>query len=310
MKKSLVIGLAIGLVSVVASSAFAGKSATLGLPTAGGVTGQKNFGGKGIVGTSHDLSNVGNTTAGAAARGYAGGANGDTQSRICVYCHHPHNAYAADNTNGSGAAQTGGRTGAVAAIGSYSPLWNRQMSTQSFVGYNNGIMMGNSTVTGSDKRHALNAGTSGTTSGSGTSITGVSLLCMSCHDGVVAMSAYSVVTGSTGQNSAAGMAIGSSAGFKGNMNNHHPMGFSYAAVQNDDAEIADESTIMVPDDGQTGQTSITGKTRIGDLLYGANKTMECVTCHDVHNTANQTNAERFLWRSNNKSNFCLTCHLK
>jgi predicted CXXCH cytochrome family protein len=71
-------------------------------------------------------------------------------------------------------------------------------------------------------------------------------------------------------------------------------------VQAADQEIAGTSTVMVPANGTT----------IGDLLYGATRTMECVTCHDVHNTANQPGAERFLWRSDNKSNFCLTCHLK
>ncbi len=291
MKKTLVVGLAIGLVSLAATAAFAGKSADLGTFTHTSNGTEKNVGGTGIVGSSHDLSNVGGLTGSIIAVGLTG--VGDTQSRICVFCHHPHNAM-----SGEGA---GGRSGTQNDGLSYSPLWNRELSTQTFTGYNNGIMMGATAINGTDARHALNAADA---AAGGTHIAGVSLLCMSCHDGVVAMNAYSVTTGSTsGAGNTAGtnaVPISGTAAFAGNMNNHHPMGFSYAVVQDADAEIAAENVNMVP-----GST-----TTIGDLLYGANDTMECVTCHDVHNTANQAGAERFLWRTNDKSNFCLTCHLK
>ncbi|MDD5757483.1 MAG: cytochrome c3 family protein [Desulfobulbaceae bacterium] len=255
MKKTLLVGLAIGVVSLAASSAFA-KSSDGGLVTGTGT------GGTGIVGTKHDL-----------------GATGDAQSRICVFCHHPHNALKANQGSG------------VTAVGAYSPLWNRNMSTLTFTAYNNGNMMGNA----STSQHTLNAGSN--------ALSGVSLLCMSCHDGVVALDAYSQHSGSTlnkGANTANGNITGSAAfgGGTGDMSNHHPMGFVYATVQSADNEIASPNTIMVPN------TTVT----IGSLLNGGK--MECVTCHDVHNTANQANAERFLWRTNNKSNFCLTCHLK
>lgn len=289
MKKTLVVGLAIGLVSL-ASAAFAGPS-TPTTPPDPGYTGQKNTGGAGIVGSSHDLSNVGGTTASETSANFAGldaGVAGDKQSRICVYCHHPHNA----RIQGSSEGPTGDEM-------EYSPLWNRQMSDRNFTGYNNGIMMG---TADSQQQHMLNASTPGN---GGTAIGGVSLLCMSCHDGVVAMNAYSSNnadggTGSSNVLNAAGSAISGTAAFTTNLNNHHPMGFSYVAVQADDNEIAATDVEMVPGMG----------VNIGDLLYGADNTMECVTCHDVHNTANQEGAERFLWRSNNESNFCLTCHLK
>jgi hypothetical protein len=290
MKKTVLVGLAIGLASLAATAAFAGKSADGG-DVAQGYTGQKNTGAAGIVNSSHDLS--GTTGAGRTAATIASGTDGvvaDVQSRICVYCHHPHNAYSATGATG------GGRTGAVAAIGAYSPLWNRQMSTKNFVPYNNGSMMGN-LAGNSNKQHALNAAqvTNGTAE-----LAGVSLLCMSCHDGVVGMNAYSVVTGSTlgAGNNTVVRAITSSAGFAGDMNNHHPMGFNYDAVQALDNEIAASSTLMVRNSTVT----------ISSLLDGGR--MECVTCHDVHNTANRAGAERFLWTSNNRSNFCLTCHLK
>jgi hypothetical protein len=296
MKKTLLVGLAIGLVSLAATSVFAGKSATLNIPAQGGVAGQKNVGGAGIVGSSHDLSNVGNLAGSLASATIASGAGpvaSDSQSRICVYCHHPHNSMAASTMPGG-----------------YSPLWNRELSTKTFAAYDNGGF------TSTDKSHGLNAVFTHTTG-----LSGVSLLCMSCHDGVVAMNAYSVSTGSVKTGTQAQNAITSSAGFSGrggasDMSNHHPMGFNYANVAAIDNEIAQPTTPMVP----TGLTQaggdfklVTTGVTIGELLDGTGGTtgqMECVTCHDVHNTQNAPGAERFLWRSNNNSNFCLTCHLK
>ena len=302
MKKTLVLGLAVGLVSM-AASAFAGPSAPMAIPTAGGFQGQLNYGGNGIVGSSHDMSNVAGTVGtGSANTGLLTGSNPDVQKRICVYCHHPHNAMASAGRTGYTAGAKGTGSSYVGTL-TYSPLWNRTLSTVSFTGYSNGIMMGSASVAGSDKRHALNAADP---AAGGTSISGVSLLCMSCHDGVTALNAYSQTTGVQDENSAPttlGNTLSSTnyqGGFKGDMNNHHPMGFQYKVVQAVDAEIADPNTVMVPGTSTT----------IADLLYGVNGTLECVTCHDVHNTQNEKGAERFLWRSDNQSNFCLTCHLK
>lgn len=289
MKKTLVLGVIIGLVSTMAATAaIAGQSADMGLVTHTPLAGDKNIGGTGIVGSSHDLSNVGNKPGSQASSMFTNG--GDNQMRICVYCHHPHNALAAIGNLGS-------RDGATVGVLEHSPLWNRNLSTTAFAGYDNGSMMGASSVNGTDKRHALNAHDAG----GGTHVGGVSLLCMSCHDGVVAMNTYSQTTGSAlNAGDGGGSAIVSTAGFRGNMNNHHPMGFNYDNVQAVDQEIAASTVVMVPGTGIT----------IGDLLYGPTGTLECVTCHDVHNVGNQAGAERFLWRTNDRSNFCLTCHLK
>lgn len=311
MKKTLVIGLALGLVSATAAFAVDNRPADVkagSLPAQGCDGGaewncgqQKNYGGMGIVGSSHDMANVGGSVSGVMDLGRPAPSGTvattltsvDAQKRICVYCHHPHNAVSAE---GAGAP-------------SYSPLWNRRASAaRAYTGYNNGAMMaGADAQSASDKRHALNAAVAG----GGVGINGVSLLCMSCHDGSTAMSAYSLANpdGGTGSeyNSPTGaptnsIAVSATSSFEGNMNNHHPMGFKYAAVQAVDQEIAPTNTIMVPATGVD----------IKGLLYGngVDATMECVTCHDVHNTANQPGAERFLWRSDNYSNFCLTCHLK
>ncbi len=294
MKKSLILGLALGL------TAFSTQAMAAASPDRGDVTPSlakeagiiKNYGGEGIVGSSHDLSydpnytytngsynNTGankNFTAGVGA----GSGNADVQKRICIYCHHPHNSYKPSDININ-----------------YSPLWNREMSETTFKGYTNGLDNTVIADSASDKRHNLNAADEG----GGTSIAGISLLCMSCHDGVVAMNAYSINSGSNdgqGNDAQGGTLGGRTSGFSGDMSNHHPMGFDYQAVQTADAEIAATNTALVPG----------GSVRISDVL--SNGKMECVTCHDVHNTANQPGAERFLWRTNDYSNFCLTCHLK
>jgi predicted CXXCH cytochrome family protein len=257
MKKTLLIGMAVGLVAL-ASSAFAA-----------------NVGGAGIVGTSHDMGD--NTTAGAGGTFVGNNAgNQDPQGRICVFCHHPHNALKPGQVTG------------------YSPLWNRQTATAAIPGYNNGNMMGNA----STPQHTLNA--------TGTKVASVSLLCMSCHDGVTALNAYSHNTsnGTTsgsdeGGATATGLNLsGYTSGFSAtDMSNHHPMGFVWADVEKADKEIA------------VSTTTFAGTTvAIADVLVDGK--MECVTCHDVHNTANQSGAERFLWTSDDKSAFCLTCHLK
>ena len=224
-------------------------------------TWQFNNGGTGIQNSSHDLSD------GASDFGAV-----DGQARICVFCHHPHNT-----TSGS------------TIDGGYSPLWNRAMSSTTFNAYNNGNMMGSlSTID-----HTMN----GTPA-----FGGVSLLCMSCHDGVLGMNAYSQSGNGTGSSGGSaqpdGSNITSSAGFVGDMSNHHPIGMNYAAVAAVDGEIADPTA-----------TFFGAGVTIGDVMDG-NGDMQCVSCHDVHNSLNETGAERFLWTSNNRSAFCLVCHLK
>ncbi len=233
---------------------------------------QKNTGGSGITNSSHDLGTGG---------GYS--TQGDAQGRICVFCHHPHHTIRASD----------GET-------AYSPLWNRTMPTSTFTAYSNGNMMGDA----SSPQHTMN----GTVS-----VGAVSLLCMSCHDGVTALNAYSENTTTTGTYGTAG-GTGSAGATSGTANylntnanlgtdlsNHHPIGMTWDYPTLDDEIAADTAEWKNADGSNLGF-------QIDDVLSGGK--MECVTCHDVHNTKNETGAERFLWVSNNDSKFCLTCHLK
>ena len=47
------------------------------------------------------------------------------------------------------------------------------------------------------------------------------------------------------------------------------------------------------------------------MLFGTagSRTMECASCHDVHNTASASN-QNLLLISNTASALCLTCHNK
>jgi len=192
--------------------------------------------------------------------------------RICIYCHAPHNTV---------------KPGDAAGIG-YIPLWNHEVTSQVYAMYSNG------TNDPSDPNHVSKAQellVGKNRPG------GVSRLCLSCHDGTVSTNAYGFYAASSKHTGADASVVGTmyEIGGSNNLANHHPIGFNYDAVQVTDDEIAVKTTVMAPG------------VRIADLLWVGN--MECTTCHDVHNTKNP-GAEKFLWKSDAGSEFCMTCHLK
>ena len=114
--------------------------------------------------------------------------------------------------------------------------------------------------------------------------TGVSLLCLSCHDGTVALDSFGGATGTS--------FIGGGANFGTDLSNDHPIAISYAA-----------DTTLAPD---TNPSGITGGTTIAaDMLFSGN--VECASCHDVHNSSGEN---ALLVKSNAASALCQTCHAK
>jgi predicted CXXCH cytochrome family protein len=230
--------------------------------------------GAGINGTAHDLS-----IPGANGMNYAA-VPADSQTRICIFCHAPHNTYRLSTA-------TGGLGPVAPAAFDYLPLWNHDLTgfTTSFTMYTNG--------TGGPQvgPKALNA-TFGATPG------GSSLLCLSCHDGSIAVNSYgnsaqiasSVSTGTTF------MTPQYQIGTNGYLGNHHPIGFNYDDVQAVDTDIRSADTAM-----------LTPTTYVRDHLD--NSDVECATCHSVHNKGN-TGPNALLWRSDQNSELCLTCHDK
>jgi predicted CXXCH cytochrome family protein len=207
----------------------------------------------------------------------------DTLARICIYCHAPHNTYKLDVANGGPGVGVGAGPDAGAAY-DYLPLWNHDLSALTYTMYDNGPGAPNS------GDHASQAKLLGMTPGS------TSLLCLSCHDGSVAVNSWGNAaqrTHSTGTDLISTTYV---IGKNGYLGNHHPIGFDYDGVQAGDTEIRSADVAM-----------LTPTKFVRDFLYGGNR-MECGTCHSVHNKGNA--GEALLWRSDMNSELCLTCHNK
>lgn len=118
---------------------------------------------------------------------------------------------------------------------------------------------------------------------------GVSKLCLSCHDGTVAIDSYGAHVGTDKLVAGDGAYIGT------DLSNDHPISFTYdAALATTDGELA------TPSGGTVGISA----TKLP--LFGTK--LECATCHDVHNGPGATGA--LLRMSNSGSALCLNCHVK
>jgi predicted CXXCH cytochrome family protein len=175
---------------------------------------------------------------------------------ICVYCHTPHGA------------QSGAATTAAGSV----PLWNR--ATNATTSYQ--IYAGPGTLNAS-------VGQPG----------GVSLACLSCHDGSTAIDAYGGQTATrrtaiSGNVSATGLITGSPL-IGTDLRNDHPIGFAYNAA------------LVTADGGLKAPDSL-----VGVKLFGADTKMECASCHSVHDDT----FKPFLRVSNTTSGLCLACHNK
>lgn len=162
------------------------------------------------------------------------------------------------------------------------PLWNHTLSGQGTYG-----------VYGSTTLNAVPVDVGG-----GTSATN---LCLSCHDGTIAVgSQYNPQNGVTLGYVAAGAGNVSGTGFiTGNplvgtdLTNDHPVNFTYnAALVTADAA-----------GGPSGLNDPTGALVVALLRGGM---VQCSSCHNPHD--NQFGA--FLVKSNVGSALCVTCHIK
>lgn len=113
---------------------------------------------------------------------------------------------------------------------------------------------------------------------------GVSKLCLSCHDGTVALDSFGGATGST--------FITGTDNLGTDLSNDHPISFTYPST---DTGLFDPTTT----------SSGLGSTISADLLVGGK--VECSSCHDVHN---KYNLSYLLKISNAGSALCLVCHNK
>jgi len=249
----------------------------LGSPAGAGVAP-----GTGVVASSHDLSANGAYT------------SGDTLNRVCIYCHAPHNAYKLSQANGGPAnANIGGGPQASDAF-DYLPLWNHTLQANTAYSM---YYAGPGAPADPNSPHAQQT--------LGNQVPGsVSLLCLSCHDGSVAVNSYGNTSQPLNSQGPATKFIGAGyvIGKDQYLGNHHPIGFDYNAVAGIDTNIV-----------ASGTADFGGAGKVKDHLFssvvtGSTATMECATCHSVHNKDNT--GESFLWKSDMGSALCLTCHKK
>lgn len=150
------------------------------------------------------------------------------------------------------------------------PLWNHEVTQKQFIPYSSPTM-------------DASVGQPG----------GASRLCLSCHDGTVAVDSYG---GRQGTIPLAGdLAVGAD-----ELNNDHPVSFLY-----DDQLAQADGELFPPSSTPSGL----GGTIQHDLLIGGN--LECSSCHDVHNgPAAAAVGDSLLVVSQIQSRLCLTCHNK
>jgi predicted CXXCH cytochrome family protein len=174
-----------------------------------------------------------------------------SETQPCVFCHTPHNS--------SPALQ----------------LWNRPASSVTYTTY------GSSTF-----QSGQASGTFNTMPGrSAGQPTGSSRLCLSCHDGTIAL-------GATLNNGTIAMSGGTfvpaTASVGTDLSNDHPVSFARAGTN---IEVVDPP----PSDAVK--------------LEAGTSYVQCVSCHDPHSErAGDAVSGKFLVKSNARSGVCATCH--
>ncbi len=147
------------------------------------------------------------------------------------------------------------------------PLWNRQTPGSGYTPY---------------ASSTLKAAAGQPTRGS--------LLCLSCHDGTIALgqllnraTPISMVAGVTT------LATGSASRLGTDLSGDHPISFNYtSALATTRGELVDPAVLT------------------GQVRLDSSGQMQCSACHDAHNDANG----KFLVMSNQGSALCQTCHTK
>lgn len=216
------------------------------------------------------------------------------EDEVCIFCHTPH--------------------GGDLTV----PLWNRDLSYLNVgLGLGDGFTHYTSTTLSAFASDVSNA----------TRIVNVeSLLCMSCHDGTVAMN--SIINNSNRTGAAPNdppLMFDASFGFGTspvigdpdgtldvppitlgkNLTDDHPISFSYYSAW---ADPANTSKLRTPAQAVTSGMRFFGA---GDVAGG--RRVECSTCHDPHvnyTLTGNTAYTPFLITPNGGSALCLGCHLK
>jgi len=242
MKKSILAALFIS--SLAASAAFgaAWNSAAVGA---------------GVVGSVHDMTQ------------YTGSV-GDSQGRVCAFCHTPHHALTDASLD-------------------YNPLWSHTVMNTNYAQY-------------------YQSATLDATIDSANLLAGPSRLCMSCHDGVIAVDQHYGIAGNKTLTAADGFGQAGIAQTN-QLGNDHPIGFDYIAVAGDTVSggTGTDTGIKAATEEYATNNGVTIQSRLF-----AGTIMTCATCHDVHNKKNKdVGATNYLLLApNTDSALCTSCHVK
>jgi hypothetical protein len=243
--------------------------------TAGGATGAlaAAAAGSGIYQTAHDI----NFKLGPAVQ--------DNQDRLCAFCHTPHHAYTATDP---------APVGPVLAASGYAPLWSHGVTTANFTPYASTTfdVKGGQTMANDP-------------------LIGPSRLCMSCHDGTVALDTYYGATGTHFISNGANTNFGAQPKIELDGLKTHPIGFDATAVNTGGAQADSHLWANYIDNTYRGNA---GTTTVKDRLF-QDTYFTCSTCHDVHNKVNDTSASikvgtqnYFILGGQTNSALCITCH--
>ncbi|HTZ17609.1 MAG TPA: cytochrome c3 family protein [Dissulfurispiraceae bacterium] len=183
-----------------------------------------------ILGTKHDLSATG-----------PGPIKALTETRVCVFCHTPHNA----TPN--------------------SPLWNKEIRPQVYTLY-----------------------TSSTLKAVMAQPTGPTKLCLSCHDGTIALGTVANPAGGITMSGGSQIPQGSLSYFGVDLSSHHPVSFPYGASN------PENNPELVP------LPLLPSYLELG----GTDAEIHCTTCHNPHDNTFGS----FLVMDNSYSTLCKTCH--
>jgi predicted CXXCH cytochrome family protein len=178
-----------------------------------------------------------------------------TETQVCVFCHTPHNANPAPQ------------------------LWNHQTNSAQTYGTYGSSSFESGTIPGTFNTFP------GRSAGQPT---GSSRLCLSCHDGTIALGG-TLNNGTIALTGTSGGFIPASTSVGIDLSNDHPVSFvrTAGAPQVQDPATGDPVRL------ETGTGYV-----------------QCVTCHDPHREDADPTTRKFLVKANARSALCTTCHLK
>jgi predicted CXXCH cytochrome family protein len=249
-----------------------------------------------IANTKHNLSSHGLAAQGA-TEGYT--VYSPETSEICVFCHTPH----------------GGSTSGATVRG---PLWNRHLSTANYTLYDQ--------VWSRSFEGEVHPGAP----------TGYSRLCLSCHDGTIALGSVVNAPGSGGYSStpqdavavvqrlpaggttARGITMPEGGGQYGgdtrrlgtDLTNDHPVSFRFdSALAAFDSELADPGP---PPAHVSDTTPISPLRRAEGTTPGVYDSIQCTSCHNPHAVTYPKFLRAPIWQNDPPGTdiLCLNCHEK